>query len=117
MPSDSAPKIYVGDGSVLHSQGRLEPGAEFAVIVCGESTLQLSDSAMLMRPDKGGSFLSMVVQRDVYALVDVPEEDVKEVGFPDLFRLAESLRHRHPELTWHDKATVLRLFVFEGYWE
>ena len=117
MPSDSAPKIYVGDGSVLHSQERLEPGAEFAVIICGEYHLQLSESVMLMHSDRGESFLSMVVQRDVYALADIPEEDVKAVGFPDLFRLAESLRHRHPELTWHDKATVLRLFVFEGYWE
>ncbi|OGC61235.1 hypothetical protein A3J33_02800 [candidate division WWE3 bacterium RIFCSPLOWO2_02_FULL_53_10] len=117
MPSDSAPKIYVGDGSVLHSPGSLEPGSEFAILVCGESGLQRLQSALLANLKDGKDFLTMVVGRNVSRLADVSEKDVRALGFRDLYHLAESLRHRHPEITWNDQVTVVYFFVFEGYWE
>lgn len=117
MPPDKIPRINVGDGSIIHSKERIGPGVEVVVIFCGESDLKLYDSVELIHPDTKANFFSVVTRRDVYALADVPEKDVKAVGFLDLYYLAESLRHRHLELTWHDQVTVLQLIVYEGYWE
>uniref|UniRef100_A0A832DUS4 ASCH domain-containing protein n=1 Tax=candidate division WWE3 bacterium TaxID=2053526 RepID=A0A832DUS4_UNCKA len=116
MPRDHFSKVHLGDGSILSSKKRLEPGTEVTVASVGESELKLYDSAVLVGSD-GDGFRSVVRGWNFCSLADIPEEDVKELGFADLYHLAESLRHRFPELTWHDKVTVLRFFVYEGYWE
>ncbi|MEX1068671.1 MAG: hypothetical protein WED08_02580, partial [Patescibacteria group bacterium] len=115
-PADNVPKIDLGDGSVIHSHGILEPGVEFTLIVDGESGFKLHDSVLLLdsRNQAGGGFLAVVRERNVCRLADVPEEDVRALGGIDLFHLAEFLRHRNPGLTWNDLVTVLHLFVFEG---
>jgi len=116
MPADKTSRIRLGDGSVIRSKERLEPGIEVTVLVAGESDLKLFDSVVLVDRDEDG-FHSVLRNRNSCSLAEVPEEDVKELGFSDLYLLAESLRHRYPDLTWHDRVTVLRFFVYEGYWE
>lgn len=117
MPPAGVLEIYVGDGSILHSKESLGPGVEFAILVCGESSLQLYQSVLLTSAKAGKDFLTMVVGRTVSPLADVLEEDILVLGYRDLYHLADSLRHLHPEITWNDHVTVVRFFVFEGYWE
>ena len=116
MPADKPASIHLGDGSVIRSKEWLEPGIEITVLVVGESDLKLFDSVELVGAD-GEGFCSVVRNLNFCPLAEVPEEDVKELRFADLYHLAKSLRHRYPELTWHDRVTVIRFFVYEGYSE
>jgi len=117
MSADKTTRIHLGDGSFFRSKEWLEPGIEVTVLVVGESELKLYDDSVVLVDRNEDGFYSVVRSRNLCSLAEVPEEDVKELGFADLFHLAESLRHRYPELTWHDKVTVLRFFVYEGYSE
>src|SRR3970040_2129394 len=105
MPADKTSRIRLGDGSVIRSKERLEPGVEVPELGAGAVGLVDRDE---------DCFHSVLRNRNSCSLAEVPEEDVKELGFSDLYLLAESLRHRYPDLTWHDRVTVLRFFVYGG---
>ena len=86
MPADQTSRIRLGDGSVIRSKERLEPGIEVTGLVAGESDLKLFDSVVLVDRDEDG-FHSVLRNGNSFPSAGVPEGDVRGRGFWVLYSL------------------------------